>query len=373
MYFYKKESGGDIPCYQTESEITEEQENIFGDDKTFDKFITNKDNFHITEFTLKSDNHYSVEDCEKEAKKNYSNFFLVNDLSYTSNKNFKYTCTIPKNNIIYRPIQKETTDRSNIFTYLISPVNDFIANVFSNSNSQTTQHTNEEDLKKYLQNNKSNDKKCVVYNPSDTVTNENLNAFGGKDRYIIYKTKFINNDTYKNLQIKRKLTEYNEFNNNIDKPMAQINLDFQNFLTIVHDSSKKIQNYHNGTLYTQSEIDKQAKIDIVITDIKTATTDMWNKIFDSDNNKDSLVAYYKNIQDDTELLNSANKNYLNFIDALEDEIKKEKKIFNKLKLSKNGNNAKLHDTNFLKQIKKIEIIFLIILPIIVLFLVIKKK
>ena len=52
---------------------------------------------------------------------------------------------------------------------------------------------------------------------------------------------------------------------------------------------------------------------------------MWQKIFD-DTNKDSLTGYYKSIQDDTDLLNSANKNYLNFIDALEDEIKKEKNI-----------------------------------------------
>ena len=106
--------------------------------------------------------------------------------------------------------------------------------------------------------------------------------------------------------------------------------------------------------------------------ITVATEAMWGKIFD-DTNKDSLVGYYRSIQDDTDLLNIANKNYLNFIDALENEIKKEKKIFNKLKLTKNGNNAKLHDTNLLKQIKLIEIIFLIILPIIVLFFVIKKK
>ena len=48
---------------------------------------------------------------------------------------------------------------------------------------------------------------------------------------------------------------------------------------------------------------------------------MWEKIFD-DTNKDSLVGYYRSIQDDTDLLNIANKNYLNFIDALENEIKK---------------------------------------------------
>ena len=370
MYFYKKESSADIPCYKAESEITEEQKNIFGDDKTFDKFIKNEDNFHIYSYRLNTDNNNSVQKCQEEALKHYSNFFLVNDLSYnTTDDEFTYTCTIPKNNIIYRPIQKETTDRSNIFTYLISPVNDFIANVFSNSNSQTTSTLSKTSLKDHLQD-KNNDNKCVIYNPSDSVTNEDLNAFGSNDRYIIYKTKFINNDTYKNLQIKRKLAEYNDFNNKIDSSTAIINQAFSYFLNQIHDASKTI----NGIKASQQDSDqeKENKITGQINNVKTETNTMWNSIFDP-NNKDSLVGYYTNLQDDTELLNSANKNYLNFIDALEDEIKKEKKIFNKLKLSKNGNNAKLHDTNLLKQIKIIEIIFLIILPIIVLFFVIKKK
>ena len=195
-----------------------------------------------------------------------------------------------------------------------------------------------------------------------------MNAFGGKDRYVIYNTKFINNnDKPLHLQIKRRLTEYNVFNNQINDPVKQINTDFFDFLKKVRDASKEIKviNFRNDGKKTVN-IDTQIKV------AKDSATNMWEKIFNPDN-KDSLLGYYQSIHDDTDVLNNANRHYLDFIDAIEDEIKKEKKIFNKLKLSKNGNNAKLHDTNFLKQIKIIEIIFLIIIPIIVLFLIIKKK
>lgn len=363
----------DTPCYKSETEINEEQENIFGDDKTFDKFIENHKNFHISQFTLNSDNHYSVEDCEKEAKKHYSNFFLVNNLQYnTSDDNFNYTCTIPKNDIIYRPIQKETTDRSNIFTYLISPVNDFITNVFSNQISRTVTKDTKTQLKNYLQRDERiSDNQCTIYAPSDPSieTNNDLNAFGSKNRYVIYKTKLI--DTKDNhLQIKRRLTEYNDFNNKLNESTTgTIDNTFSNFLRTVHQIKEEIVSIRASNL---DLIDQQEPIQKELDKITVATEAMWGKIFD-DTNKDSLVGYYRSIQDDTDLLNIANKNYLNFIDALENEIKKEKKIFNKLKLTKNGNNAKLHDTNLLKQIKLIEIIFLIILPIIVLFFVIKKK
>ena len=360
----------DTPCYKSESEINEKQENIFGDDKTFDKFIANNDNFHISQFTLNSTNH-CVKDCEKEAKKHYSNFFLVNNLQYnTTDDNFNYTCTIPKNDIIYRPIQKETTDRSNIFTYLISPVNDFITNVFSNQISKTVTKNTETQLKNYLQRDERiSDNQCTIYAPSDPSieTNNDLNAFGSKNRYVIYKTKLI--DTKDNqLQIKRRLTEYNDFNNKLtESTTGTIDNIFSNFLKTVHENKEEI-----AVIRNTNPPDIQTAIQTQVDKIERATEGMWEKIFD-DTNKDSLVGYYRSIQDDTDLLNIANKNYLNFIDALENEIKKEKKIFNKLKLTKNGNNAKLHDTNLLKQIKLIEIIFLIILPIIVLFFVIKKK
>lgn len=386
MYSYKKitnldiAKGEEVACYKSHEEIPNEAKHIFGDDKTFNKFITNENKFHITHFSLNNDTNHTVEACQKEAKKHYSTFFLVNDLRYdtgttaSEEDKFKYTCIIPKNDIIYRPIQKEAIDTSTIFSYLISPINDFIDNIFDKKNQPTELNLdNTAQLEAYLQNDSSiKDNQCAIFNDDTKKQNKDLNAFGGKDRYVIYNTKFINNnDTPLHLQLKRRLTEYNVFNNQINLPHdpvdGQINKEFFYFLKSVRNISNKIK-----AIKTRDDGNKEDNIDEQIRLAKESATAMWKKIFDPDN-KDSLLGYYQSIHDDTDVLNNANRHYLDFIDTIEDEIKKEKKIFNKLKLSKNGNNAKLHDTNFLKQIKIIEIIFLIIIPIIVLFLIIKKK
>ena len=382
MYSYKKVSDGGtqevLACYKSDKEMTDEVKNIFGDDKTFNNFIKNPDKFHISNHFLNDDNNHTVENCQEEAKKHYSTFFLVNDLRYDTvtdvNKenNIQYTCTIPKNDIIYRPIQKEATDRSNIFSYLISPINDFIDNIFNGkvANLPTKEILkNTAELESYLRNDDSSkDEQCVIFN-NNSKKNTDLNAFGGKDSYVIYNTKFINNkDKPLHLQLKRTLNEYNTFNNQINLANGGINTAFFTFLKNVRERSRAIKIIRQSV----NEATKEKDIDEEIKGAKADARTLWHLIFNPAN-ENSLLGYYQSIHDDTDVLNNANRHYLDFIDAIEDEIKKEKKIFNKLKLSKNGNNAKLHDTNFLKQIKIIEIIFLIIIPIIVLFLIIKKK
>ena len=374
MYSYKTEpDNGNLSCYQKKTEITEEyQDEIFKGD-SFNNFISNQNNFHIKKFDLNNTNNYSVEDCQKEAEKHYANFFLVNDLKYSrSNDNFNYTCTIPKNDLIYRPTQKETTDKSDIFTYLIAPVNDFIDNIFSNNSLNSPQNIdNSNDLKTHLNNN-SND--CVIYNEKDsdgnTIQNNNLNAFGGKDKYVIYKSNFINDERNNILNVERKLDDYNNFYEDINNSDGSLNTSFWNSLIIINNIVKNINIYQRDN---DSQVPGyETTIMNYITQIQNEVLNFWKNIFDT-NTPHSLGGYFKSIYNDTDLINNANRNYLNFIGALEDEIKKEKIKFNKLKSTKNGNNAKLHDINFLKQIKIIEIIFFFNLPLIVLFLIVYKN
>jgi hypothetical protein len=91
------------------------------------------------------------------------------------------------------------------------------------------------------------------------------------------------------------------------------------------------------------------------------------------NNNNSLESKLYELQTDLSFVSELHTNYLNFISFYEEQIDFEKVKYKKLKTSNNGNNAKLHDSNYIKYLKLTEIITLFFLVALVIFLSVKKS
>ena len=384
MYnFNKQQNDSDIFCYGKKNGVNDENRYFkvdntkineyainLSDRTNFDNFMNNEDFFHISRQTLSSRNHFSALDCENEAKKHFANFFIVNDLKKNASNEVTYKCIVPKNDIVYRPTQQENIGKD-VFKHLTAPVKSFIDNIFSktttDSNTSTQLVTRKDDI------NLASNTNCIKYNPVTSSQDANynninsrLNGFGrNKDNYVIYQTKVTRNpQTFNATGLNNTLKEYSTFKNTTlagydNNLHSNINT-MRTHLSTFKNRVQTAANYQTGTTSD-------------FTGIANAMLLICQDFFYLGNNNNSLESKLYELQTDLSFVSELHTNYLNFISFYEEQIDFEKVKYKKLKTSNNGNNAKLHDSNYIKYLKLTEIITLFFLVALVIFLSVKKS
>ena len=389
-YNYDKDSDNSIKCYGKKNES--EQNNYFKIDDTkinehsinlfkeneFRDFIKNPNYFNHTTKTLSNANYYSAKDCQDEALKHLSKFFLVNDIKKDQGSNkVTYQCIIPKNDIVYKPTQQQNIGKD-IFKHFVGPTTSFIDNVFSKNNKNLGGDE--------IVNNKnqisSATKKCIEYKDTDfnksnfpenkrkeaDSFNKRLNRFGiDKDHFVLYQTDIAK--TYKNYSLKNTYDKYLDFSdNNLATLDANKNAKLNEIRLLLKTYKSDFINANsNNTAIPQVATNKN------IVGIADKIKELYNLYFKDEGEKKSLATTLNDITSDISYVSNLHSNYLDFINYYEKEIVNQQRIYKNLKTSKNGNNAKLHDSNYIKKLNLTEIILLFFISALVVFMSVKKN
>lgn len=303
-----------------------------------DNFNSTKKSFSSEEINEFKSNPYN--ECKQDTLNQGKDVFLISDFSLNNNT-YSYECHIPK--------KSNKCEISGNFDFLFSPITNLLNNMFGTSESRDYSDicsnilTSLHDSSFNLYNNETS---CIKYQ----INNNKSVVLPRNNKFILYKTKLIENPAIQNLEV-RSFDYYNNLETgklNLEK----IDLDYNNNLNNLKDALIK---------------DLCEKKDFTsFTNIKTTllnNDEFYNNIF---SNLDFLSRDISNLT----LLTKYNTEYLKNIEQLiELERKKLKNIFG----FDGANNGKLLDIKYMKNQKLQEIIIIILLLIFLIFFYSRKK
>ena len=184
--------------------------------------------------------------------------------------------------------------------------------------------------------------KCFSVNLENKMYN-----FASSGKYTIYKTELFDNQDLLNqlsslTSYKKHETDYNNFNDNI----------FNNIFTELSDSFiEYIKNPSN----------------------KSNNSNFNDKMNSFVNKYNSLYDYMESLGNDISSVTVLTNYNTLYLYKLQEIIDKERYNFNNLLKTDAGNNGKLYDTGYMKNIKISEICLLLIITTIIIFLYSKNK
>lgn len=280
-------------------------------------------------------------ECEELAIKNNKDFFLLTNA--TSDGTYvKYSCLVPKTNKI--------CDLSNLEN-LFEPFNQLLRDLLNIENPPTINTTTPQsssEIATLLLSDTNNINTCFTISNDNIDNIDNTDTLAKKRHFILYKTQLINinnDDIINNLRNVKSVDHYRREYNNIY---------FDNLLSLVTNS---FQEYLCGS---------RAGTDSQFQNLNTNFNDLNNEINRIDNLVDDIA------RDISYISLTTNYDTL-YLKQIVDNINTEKNKLNNLLGFDGANNGKLHDTNFMKNIKISEICILFIIMIFIIFIYSKKK
>lgn len=299
-------------------------------------FITNyftKHNF------LLNDKNKNIQKCKDEAIKSNADFFLISDTKISQdNSNISYSCLIPKQN---KGFSLDSNKNYQKISNLLKPFSDTFKTLFDET-GKTNIETRFSNINNIINNLNSDVSKCFSVNLEDKIYN-----FATNGKYTVYKTELLDNQNLLNqlsnlTSYKKHETDFNEFNNNI---FNNLFIDLSNaFVEYIKYPSQK---QHNVNLN--------------------------NKMQEFENKYTSLYSYIETLANDISSVSVLTNYNTLYLYKLQEIIDKERYNFNNLLKTDAGNNGKLYDTRYMKNIKISEICLLLLITAILIFLYSKNK
>lgn len=298
----------DNKCYN--STMSEASANIYIDN-----------NFESYTYNLLTSQELFINDCKKKALNSNKDFFLVTDFD----KNIRnYKCLIPKTS--------SNCDISSI-NELLTPYNEVINTFLEDSNTSITQTINYQNNSSQLPNNLNG---CFKLKNSNGTS-----LLSTKNKYILYKTEFIDNDDYINsLNNVFSYNHYKEIYNNefsnIDDLLTSFSQSFSAFICNPIDANNEI-NFERKLLNLKEKFNQLfSSLDLISRDISTL----------------SVLTNYDTL----------------YLQQLQKQIDEKKNNLKSLLSFDGANNGKLKDSIFLKNMLLAEIIIIILIVVFGVFL-----
>ena len=348
------------------------------DNIELEKFVF--ENYHIHDINFNTGSNDHMTKCSEKARFNDSQFFLsrikdvnvdYSNISNTSFENNNYydtcsnklvmQCLIPKNNTCLkssniddylRPSKDSLnklfdTDDLNDLMYVGVKSGYSNPNTFGDLNPLSVQ---ESSLNTFISSKKNIYEKCVSYlsDPSSSY------GFISDRTFTFYKTEIID-DSLDNIRLKR--TEYYQdiydasFHPNVYQStivVPYIDNIKQKFETIIcsSDDTNRVGQSISGAIETMAQV--------------TYYMEMLNNELEI-------------LKDDISGARNLLRGDINFLKKKQSDLKREAKRLNGYLEKNSGNNGRLHDTLFNKNLKITEIIILSSIIILILFIYMKKK
>jgi len=326
-YFFKPQlnsSGEPVCSIPNDSNPRFKDDNNLFDMNKFRSYMNDTDNFIKKRYTINLSDppeDWNVDKCKELAHQNNSNFFLVGDFS----KNLidaSYNC------YILQPDAITNYNYKKVIKHLISPINEFINEIFSSTTIDVGSNPN-----------------CI--RASSEPHNSLNNIVANNDTFVLYKADFIRNSSLDLTQLKSPVFFINKKNNYEQNHETNVN-------TYIQDISNELANWcTNRSKLLIEAINPKVQIFI----------NYYNEM------NNLSVDLYNNLANLRQVLNS----YIVYLDNFEDNLERKKRILKKLKSSGNGNNGRLEDNFTLIRTKYIEISILVIIIITTLIFSLKKK
>tara|TARA_B100001093_G_scaffold503412_1_gene557761 strand:+ start:2498 stop:3460 length:963 start_codon:yes stop_codon:yes gene_type:complete len=309
----------DNKCYESKYESDE-----------LNNYLDN--NFFIEKMQIynNNDNTTFVDECSKKALDNNKDFFLISNFEQ-KNKDSFYTCYIPK--------VSKLCNISNI-SDLFKPFNKIISDLFKTEKSIL--FNNLFDVKQTV--NFNDLIKTTKFNNCFNITNDKkISPFAKYGNFILYKTELINNPEYINSI--ENIKPYLEYKNKYDI------FSYENELDLLKLSFKEYicnPNINNEKKFDGDLIKLKNKYSILFSEVDSISLDISNL---------SVITKYETL----------------YLKKIQEDIDKLKRELNSLIGFDGGNNGKLKDTRFIKNITISQNILLIFIIIISIFLYRKNK
>ena len=326
-------------CYDLSyEEFPYNQEGVLGH-RPFEEY--KYDNFRI--IPIKND-----ENCHIHAFNDNAQFFLLSDAcGNTKTAN----CYIPKKNIGNNYL-------SNTLQQLLQPFNTILNDFLGISGGDGGKIVTDSEID--VCHNFVIQNKCLQYLPSD-------NYFGRKNVFALYTSKIINNNMATHFTDTKNYTHYAvEYDNIKNIPTSEfetlsgeLRLAFENY--ICDDSWSDYYQVVSGNVELIDGLD-MPNLNNLISDV-SGLSNLYVRLF---NYLDEISYDSSNIKILTEYDNL-------FIEQLNKSIDSKKQELKHLLASGGGNNGRLDDTNYLKNLKFIEIIIVVLVLLIAIFIYFKKK
>lgn len=299
-------------------------------------FITNYFTKH--NFLLNSRNQ-NIKKCKDEAIKSNADFFLISNTKITQdNSNISYSCLIPKEN---KGFSLDSNKNYQKISNLLKPFSDTFKSLFDET-EKTSIDSRYSNLDNIINNLDTDVDKCFSVNLENKLYN-----FATDGKYTLYKTELFNNQDLLNklsniTSYKKHETDYNQFDNNT-------------FDNLFIDLSNAFVEYIKNPNTRQIDINFD------------------NKMKDFINKYNSLYSYIETLANDISTVSVLTNYNTLYLYKLQEIIDKEKYNFNNLLKTDSGNNGKLYDTRYMKNIKISEICLLLLITTILIFLYSKNK
>ena len=293
------------------------------DDASNNSYLDN--NFESYTYNLLTSQNLFINDCKDKAINNNKDFFLVTDFD----SNFRnYKCLIPK--------ASSHCDISNISEFLI-PYNKIINTFLEDSNSVINKIPYENNTAQ-LPNNLEG---CFK------LENSNGNSLlATNSKYILYKTKFVNNDNYINSL--NNIASYDHYEkiyinkfSNIDYLLNSFSQNFSNYICNPIDNNFQIAFEENLLSLKERFNELFSSLNLIARDISTL----------------SVLTKYDTL----------------YLQQLQKQINAKKKDLKSLLSFDGASNGKLKDSKFLKNMLLSEVIIIILTMVLGLFLYKNKK
>ena len=347
--------------FEAKKDILDEEDTCYqvqnsGENKLYD-YQNNEDEglnvFLDTNFDKKSYNNIPKDDfitdpysdCREETLKRNRDAFLISDFSFSDNT-IQYDCYIPKNSI--------NCEVSGNFKYLFAPVNKVFNDMFGEEPLDVNSESRPSDIcRNFLTswtessfNLYNSETACLNY--KDDTTNVILPR---NNKFLLYKTKFIDNRALINDIYIKPLSYYEDENN------GKLNI------TILQDK------YDEIILGISNEFHKDMceKKDYELIETK--------KVLDSLNDfyKDDIFQHLQNLTEDISNLTLLTKYDTQYLRTIETKIEEEERKLMSIFGLDGANNGKLFDVKYMKNQKLKEIIIISLLLIFLIFIISRKK
>jgi len=298
------------------------------------------DNFDIRNFKINQDstNKSLIEDCQNWALESNKDFFLITDASInvglTGAGTVNYNCLIPK-------VDKKCD--FNKLDNLLSPFNNVLNDLFGERNQEPNTRreqiiTNEDELLKSNINNRPNLGSCFFMKNTD----DSNTYFAKNGQFILYKTELIDDPEY--VAKLKTIKSYKYYQNVKDTEFK-----FKNRIVLSDVFKEYICNPSNNN---------ETKFNIKMDELRL--------------NYRTMFDYLNSVSRDISTISILTKYDTLYLEKLQKEINEQKNQLNNLLGFDGGNNGKLNDTQFLKNVKITEICSLFIIMTFVIFIYSKK-
>ena len=302
-----------------------------------DNFTSKVETINSTELSTSTS---ILNSCEEQAIRANKDFFLISDASvnnqYGTSK-LNYTCYLPK------------TDKNWNFSTLenvVKPFNDILSNLFSDGLANHGQNISKTVDFEKIQNstiNASDISQCFSVKKNDKTY-----YFAKKGVFSLYKTELVNDEILEQQlqQISRNSRTYDDYERKYKADFV-----YDNHLTTLQGKFKNFICNPNSN--------HESDFNIALANLKLKYEQMFTNL--------------DNISTDISTISTLTKYDTLYLERLQKLIDDEKNKFKSLIGFDGGNNGKLADTRFLKNLKLGEIISLSILMLFVIFIYSKKK